>query len=151
MTSLLWDVNRKEKSWSGVDLSPEIGLDTFRYENIICFFMPRAATTSDVFNALAEPNRRRILSYLAREERPVGSIVVRLGLAQPSVSKHLSVLRKVGLVHVRRHGRQMLYKTKAEAIWPLYEWASTFERLWRHQLNRIKVRAEEKAKEVDRI
>jgi len=104
--------------------------------------MPRAATTSDAFNAVAEPSRRLILDYLALEERAVGSIVARLGLAQPSVSKHLRVLREVGLVRVRRDGRQMFYRTNAEKIRPLYEWASTFERFWRHQLARVKERAE---------
>src|SRR5260221_5680310 len=104
--------------------------------------MPRAATTSYSFNAVAEPRRRDILSYLALQERPVGDIVTTLGLEQPSVSKHLRVLRDVGLVHVRRDGRRMLYRTNAEAIRPLHEWTSTFERFWRHQLNRIKERAE---------
>jgi len=104
--------------------------------------MPRAATTSDSFNAVAETRRRDILSYLALQERPVGDIVTTLGLEQPSVSKHLRVLRDVGLVHVRRDGRRMLYRTNAEAIRPLHEWTSTFERFWRHQLNRIKERAE---------
>src|SRR5712691_9121297 len=104
--------------------------------------MPRAATTSDSFNAVAEPRRRDILSYLALQERPVGDIVTTLGLEQPSVSKHLRVLRDVGLVHVRRDGRHMLYRTNAEAIRPLHEWTATFERFWRHQLNRIKERAE---------
>ena len=106
--------------------------------------MARAATTSDAFNAVAEPRRRDILNYLALEERPVGEIVDSLGLEQPSVSKHLRVLRDVGLVHVRRDGRRMLYRTNAEAIRPLHDWASTFERFWRHQLNRIKERAERK-------
>ena len=104
--------------------------------------MPRAATTSDAFNAIAEPRRREILEYLAQFERPVGDIVVALGLEQPSVSKHLRVLRDVGLVHVRRDGRQILYRTNAEGIRPLYEWTSRFERYWRRQLIRIKERAE---------
>lgn len=103
--------------------------------------MPRAATTSDVFNAVAEPQRRAILSLLTTE-RPVSEIVATLGVAQPSVSKHLRVLREVGLVHVRKEGRQVLYRTNVEAIRPLHEWTSQFERLWRHQLNRIKERAE---------
>jgi DNA-binding transcriptional ArsR family regulator len=107
--------------------------------------MARAATTSDAFNAVAEPRRREILNYLALEERPVGEIVDSLGLEQPSVSKHLRVLRAVGLVHVRRDGRRMLYRTNAEAIRPLHEWTETFERYWRHQLSRIKERAERKA------
>jgi DNA-binding transcriptional ArsR family regulator len=76
--------------------------------------MPRAATTSDTFNAIAEPRRRDILEYLAPRERPVGDIVQALRLAQPSVSKHLRVLRDVGLVDVRRDGRQILYRTNAE-------------------------------------
>jgi DNA-binding transcriptional ArsR family regulator len=109
--------------------------------------MARAATTSDVFNAVAEPRRRQILSYLALHERPVGDIVAALSLDQPSVSKHLGVLRDVGLVHVRRNGRHRLYRTNAEAIRPLHEWAGTFERFWRHQLSRVKERAEEKIKE----
>ena len=104
--------------------------------------MPRAATTSDAFNAVAEPRRRDILNYLALEERPVGDIVQTLGLEQPSVSKHLRVLLDVGLVRVRRDGRHMFYRTDAEAIRPLHEWTGTFERLWRNQLNRIKERAE---------
>src|ERR1700737_2782758 len=106
--------------------------------------MARAATTSDAFNAVAEPRRREILNYLALQERPVGDIVASLGLEQPSVSKHLRVLRDVGLVHVRRDGRQKLYRTNAEAIRPLHEWASTFEQYWRHQLKSVKERAEAK-------
>lgn len=106
--------------------------------------MPRAATTSDAFNAVAEPRRREILNYVALQERPVGDIVVRLGLEQPSVSKHLRVLLDVGLVNVRRDGRRMLYRLNAEAIKPLHEWTSTFERFWQHQLNRVKERAEGK-------
>ena len=104
--------------------------------------MARASTTSDAFNAVAEPRRREILTYLATSERPVGDIVNALGLEQPSVSKHLRVLRNVGLVHMRCHGRQKLYRTNAEAIRPLHEWASTFERFWKHQLIRVKERAE---------
>jgi hypothetical protein len=90
--------------------------------------MARAATTSDAFNAVAEPRRRAILNHLALQERPVGEIVDLLGLEQPSVSKHLRVLRDVG-----------------EAIRPLHEWTETFERFWRHQLSRIKERAERKS------
>jgi DNA-binding transcriptional ArsR family regulator len=108
--------------------------------------VPRATTNSDAFNAVAEPRRREILNYLARQERPVGDIVLTLGLEQPSVSKHLRVLKDVGLVDVRRDGRRMLYRTNAEAIRPLHEWASTFERLWRHQLERVKERAEDEIK-----
>ena len=109
--------------------------------------MARAATTSDAFNAVAEPRRREILSFLVSAERPVGDIVAGLSLPQPSVSKHLRVLRDVGLVRVRRHGRHMLYRTNAEAIRPLHEWTKTFERLWAHQLRCIKERAEAKSEE----
>jgi DNA-binding transcriptional ArsR family regulator len=105
-------------------------------------FVPRAATTSDAFNAVAEPRRREILSYLAPRERPVGDIVITLQLDQPSVSKHLRVLKDVGLVRCRREGRQMLYRTNAEGLRPLHEWTGTFERYWKNQLNRIKERAE---------
>jgi DNA-binding transcriptional ArsR family regulator len=104
--------------------------------------MPRAASSSDIFNAVAEPRRRDILVYLALRERPVGDVVAWLGVAQPSVSKHLKVLRHVGLVHVRREGRQMFYRTNVDAIRPLHEWTRTFERFWRHQLSRVKERAE---------
>jgi DNA-binding transcriptional ArsR family regulator len=109
-------------------------------------YMPRAATTSDAFNAVAEPRRREILNFLALQERPVGDIVDSLNLEQPSVSKHLRVLREVGLVNVRRDGRRMLYRTNAEGIRPLYEWTGMFECFWRHQLNGIKGRAEAQAK-----
>jgi DNA-binding transcriptional ArsR family regulator len=104
--------------------------------------MARAATTSDPFNAVAEPRRRQILSYLGGDERQVGEIVLAVGLDQPSVSKHLGVLRRVGLVRVRRNGRHKLYRTNAEAIRPVHDWTETFERFWRHQLNRVKERAE---------
>ena len=109
--------------------------------------MPRASTTSDAFNAVAEPRRRDILNYLALQERSVNEIVDTLSMEQPSVSKHLRVLKDVGLVNVRRDGRNMFYRTNADAIRPLHEWASTFERFWRHQLNQIKELAERKANE----
>jgi DNA-binding transcriptional ArsR family regulator len=96
---------------------------------------------------VAEPRRREILSYLALKERAVGDIVRTLRLEQPSVSKHLRVLKDVGLVHVRRDGRRALYRTNAEAIRPLHEWAGTFERYWSNQLSRIKERAEKKGRE----
>src|SRR5437016_14202403 len=104
--------------------------------------MARAATTSDAFNAVAEPRRREILSYLAQRERPVDDIVVTLRMGQPSVSKHLRVLRDVGLVRARRHGRQIFYRTNAEGLRPLHEWTRRFERYWRNQLARVKKRAE---------
>jgi DNA-binding transcriptional ArsR family regulator len=119
-------------------------LDIFPYGYILRN-MPRAATTSDAFNAVAEPRRREILNYLMLQDRAVGDIVVSLRLGQPSVSKHLRVLRDVGLVRVRREGRRMLYRTNAEAIRPLHEWTRTFERFWGHQLLRVKERAELKS------
>jgi DNA-binding transcriptional ArsR family regulator len=108
--------------------------------------MARAATTSDVFNAVAEPRRREILIFLLDRERPVTDIVEKLNLDQPSVSKHLRVLRDVGLVRVRRNGRHKLYQTRAGGIKPLHEWAATFERYWGHQLLRVKERAEQMAR-----
>jgi DNA-binding transcriptional ArsR family regulator len=108
--------------------------------------MPRAATTSDPFNAIAEARRRDILSFLASRERAVNEVVVALGLGQPSVSKHLRVLLHVGLVDVRRDGRHLLYRTNAEAIRPLHEWTGQFERYWRNQLMRVKERAEQQAR-----
>ena len=110
--------------------------------------MARAATTSDAFNAVAEPRRRDILNYLALQERPVSDIAAALELEQPSVSKHLRVLKDVGLVRARREGRQMLYRVNADAIRPLHEWASTFQRLWQHQLHKLKERAEAKMNKV---
>ena len=109
--------------------------------------MPRASTTSDAFNAVAEPRRRDILNYLILQERSVNEIVDSLRIEQPSVSKHLRVLKDVGLVNVRRDGRNMFYRTNADAIRPLHEWTSTFERYWRHQLDRIKELAERKTNE----
>jgi DNA-binding transcriptional ArsR family regulator len=104
--------------------------------------MPRAATTSDPFNAIAEPRRRDILVFLAGGERPVADIVDELELAQPSVSKHLRVLLDVGLVNVRRDGRQAFYRTNPEQIRTVHEWTRQFERYWQAQLLRIKQRAE---------
>src|SRR5262249_42450778 len=93
-----------------------------------------------------EPRRREILTYVALQELPVSDIVAGLELEQPSVSKHLRVLRDVGLVHVRREGRRMLYRANAEAIRPLHEWTGKFQRLWKHQLDRVKERAERKTR-----
>jgi|SRR5581483_4859075 len=104
--------------------------------------MARLATTSDPFNAIAEPRRRDILAFLADEEHPVADIVDALGVAQPSVSKHLRVLLDVGLVEVRRDGRRAFYRTNADAIRPVHDWTARFERYWRRQLSRVKERAE---------
>jgi DNA-binding transcriptional ArsR family regulator len=106
--------------------------------------MARATTTSDAFNAVAEPRRRDILNYIALQERSVSEIVDALEMEQPSISKHLKVLKDVGLVEARREGRQMLYRVNAMAIRPLWEWTTTFERLWRHQLAKVKENAEKK-------
>lgn len=110
--------------------------------------MPRAATTADVFNAIAEPRRREIIDMLAGgRSYAVGELVRRLRLPQPAVSKHLGVLRQVGVVSVKRHGRHRLYRLRAEELKPVYEWAKTFERYWSHQLDRIKEQAERTASE----
>lgn len=109
--------------------------------------MARAATTSDVFNAIAEPRRRRIVELLAqRGALAVGTIVLALGLAQPAVSKHLAVLREVGVVTVTKQGQQRVYQLQASELKHVHVWISKFERLWSHQLDRIKQRAERAAK-----
>jgi DNA-binding transcriptional ArsR family regulator len=105
--------------------------------------VPRAATT-DIFTALAEPQRRDILVYLTARERAVGEVVEHFGLGQPSISKHLKVLREVGLVDARREGKQMFYRTNLGAMRPLREFTGMFDRFWRHQLTRVKARAEGK-------
>jgi DNA-binding transcriptional ArsR family regulator len=123
----------------------EMNLYIFPYRHILVFIMARAATTSDAFNAVAEPRRRQILLLLAGREHSVNEIVGVLRTDQPSVSKHLRVLRDVGLVRMRCEGRQKLYRTNAEGIRPLHEWASEFEKYWSHQLKRVKERAEKRA------
>ncbi len=92
--------------------------------------MARAATTADVFNAVAEPRRRQILDLLAGRELPVSELVERLGLAQPLVSKHLRVLREVGAVDVRDDGRRRLYRLNGQALRPIYDWVAAYERTW---------------------
>jgi DNA-binding transcriptional ArsR family regulator len=110
--------------------------------------MPRAPTTADVFNAIAEPRRRQIVELLARRGAlAVGTLVVALGLPQPAVSKHLGVLRKVGVVAVTRQGKQRLYNLEAEKLKTVHDWVKAFEDLWSHQLDRIKERAERRARE----
>ena len=116
-------------------------LDIFPYWNILpC--MARACTTSDPFNAIAEPRRRDILAFLADEERSVSEIVDAMELNQPSVSKHLHVLREVGLVTTRRDGRNIMYRTNAEGLRTVHEWSAMFAKYWRGQLRRIKAHAE---------
>jgi len=104
--------------------------------------MARACTTSDPFNAIAEPRRRDILAFLADEERSVSEIVDAMELNQPSVSKHLHVLREVGLVTARRDGRNIMYRTNAEGLRTVHEWSAMFAKYWRGQLRRIKAHAE---------
>jgi DNA-binding transcriptional ArsR family regulator len=99
--------------------------------------MARAATTADAFNAVAEPRRRQILDALAGGERPVNDLVELLGLAQPLVSKHLRVLREVGLVEVRDAGRQRLYRLNAAPLKPIHDWVQTYQDLWTERFNRL--------------
>jgi DNA-binding transcriptional ArsR family regulator len=99
--------------------------------------MARAATTADVFNAVAEPRRRQILDLLAAGERPVNDLVARLGLGQPHVSKHLRVLREVGAVQVREAGRQRLYRLDGAALKPIHDWISSFERTWSERFDAL--------------
>jgi DNA-binding transcriptional ArsR family regulator len=108
--------------------------------------MPRAATTSDVFNAIAEPRRRRIIDLLAGAgEQSVGNLVTRLGIPQPTVSKHLGVLRTVRIVAVNRRGRQRVYRLNPAELKPVHDWVKNYERFWTHQIRRIKARAEQAA------
>ena len=110
--------------------------------------MPRAATTTDVFNAIAEPRRREIVNLLVGgRAHAVGELVKTLRIPQPAVSKHLGVLRKVGIVSVRKRGRHRLYRLQAEELKPVHDWVKTYERFWTHQLDRIKERAERKMTE----
>ena len=108
--------------------------------------MPRAPTTLDPFNAIAEPKRRQVLDVLAQGERPVNELVRSLGWPQPQVSKHLGVLKKVGLVSERREGRQRVYRLNAQRLQPIHEWLKNYERFWTHQLELLKARAEQKAR-----
>jgi DNA-binding transcriptional ArsR family regulator len=110
------------------------------------FRMSRASTTSDVFNAIAEPRRRQIIDLLSRHKSlAVGSIVLTLGLSQPTVSKHLGVLRQVGLVSVSKQGQSRVYALESDQLRPIYDWVKTFEQHWDHQLDRIRARAENRA------
>src|ERR1700721_4618082 len=110
--------------------------------------MARAATTTDVFNAIAEPRRRQVIAVLADgKEYAVNEVVVRLKMPQPTVSKHLGVLRKVGVVSVIRRGQHRMYRLNAAGLKPVHDWVKTFERYWTHQLGQIKERAERKALE----
>lgn len=110
--------------------------------------MSRAATTSDVFNAIAEPRRRDIIQLLADgSTRSVGEIVSAMRLAQPAVSKHLAVLRAVGVVTVRQEGKSRLYALNPAELKAVHDWVKPYEKLWSQQLDRVKARAERKAAE----
>lgn len=99
--------------------------------------MARAATTADAFNAVAEPRRRQILDVLAAGERPVNDLVALLGLAQPLVSKHLRVLREVGLVEVRSDGRQRMYRLDGRPLRPIYDWVKNYEQSWSRRFEQL--------------
>jgi DNA-binding transcriptional ArsR family regulator len=114
-----------------------------------CHGMARAATTTDVFNAVAEPRRRRILDLPAGRELPVGELVEGLGLAQPLVSKHLRVLREVGAVNVRDDGRRRLYRLNGPALRPIYDWAAAYERTWSERFGALDAVLAELTREED--
>jgi DNA-binding transcriptional ArsR family regulator len=99
--------------------------------------MARTPTTYDPFNAIAEPKRRQLLEVLGEEELPVNEIVERLGWSQPKVSKHLAVLKQVGLVNERRDGRRRLYKVNPERLKPIYDWVAPFRRYWSERFDRL--------------
>ena len=112
--------------------------------------MARAATTTDAFNAVAEPRRRQILDALASGERSVNDLVVLLELAQPHVSRHLRILREVGLVEVRDDGRQRLYRLNGQALKPIHDWVKPFERTWLERFDQMDIVLEElKQKEAE--
>jgi len=117
-------------------------LDIFPYGNMI-LPVARAATTADAFNAVAEPRRRQILDVLAGGERPVNDLVTLLGLAQPLVSKHLRVLREVGLVDVRDEGRHRMYRLNGHPLKPIHDWVKNYERSWSQRFDRLDVVLEE--------
>jgi len=111
--------------------------------------MARAATTTDAFNAVAEPRRRQILDALAGGERPVNDLVRELGLAQPQVSKHLRVLREVDAVHVRDEGRQRLYRLNSQALKPIHDWVKNYERSWSARFDELDAVLEELKQEEE--
>jgi DNA-binding transcriptional ArsR family regulator len=115
---------------------PAFSVDIYRYRNIIPG-MARAATTTDAFNAVAEPRRRQILDLLAGGELPVNDLVGRLGMGQPQVSKHLRVLREVGAVAVREQGRQRVYRLNGHALKPIHDWVKNYERSWSERFDRL--------------
>ena len=112
--------------------------------------MARAATTADAFNAVAEPRRRQILDALVGGERPVNDLVAALGLAQPQVSKHLRVLRRVGLVDVRDQGRHRLYRLNGQRLKPIHDWVKRYERTWNERFEVLDEVLEELKEEEER-
>ena len=111
--------------------------------------MARAATTTDAFNAVAEPRRREILDLLAKGERPVNDLVRRLRLGQPQVSKHLRVLREVGLVKVRDQGRHRLYRLNGRPLKSIHEWVKNYEQAWNERFDRLDDVLDELKREED--
>jgi DNA-binding transcriptional ArsR family regulator len=111
--------------------------------------MARAATTTDAFNAVAEPRRREILDLLAKGERPVNDLVRQLRLGQPQVSKHLRVLREVGLVHVREDGRRRLYRLNGRPLKSIHEWVKNYEQAWNERFDRMDEVLDELKREED--
>jgi DNA-binding transcriptional ArsR family regulator len=109
--------------------------------------MARAATTTDVFNAIAEPRRREIIGILSNGEE--WAVVAKVDIEQPTVSKHLGVLLKVGVVSVTKRGQQRMYRLDAAQLKPVHDWVKSYERYWTHQISRIKQIAEQKT--LDRI
>ncbi|HEX9854548.1 MAG TPA: metalloregulator ArsR/SmtB family transcription factor [Acidimicrobiia bacterium] len=112
--------------------------------------MPRLATTVDAFAAIGEPRRREILDVLSTGEMAVNDVVAVLGIAQPQVSKHLGVLKEVGLVASRRRGRQQLYRVNGAALRPVHDWAQSFERLWNERFDQLDELLEELKQKEDR-
>src|SRR5688500_8930303 len=112
--------------------------------------MARAPTTTDAFNAVAEPRRRQILDVLAGGERPVNDLVALLGLAQPQVSKHLRVLREVGLVDVRDQGRQRMYRLNGQPLKPIHDWVKTYEQTWNERFDAMDELLDELKREEER-
>jgi DNA-binding transcriptional ArsR family regulator len=110
--------------------------------------MTRTAHHADVFSAIAEPRRREVIAVLSDgQEYPVNEVVLRMRMAQPAISKHLGVLRKVGVVTMVKRGQHRMYRLNAEGLKPVHEWMKVFERYWTHQVDQVKQRAERKALE----
>ena len=109
--------------------------------------MARLPTTTDVFNAVAEPQRREILEFLTQGERSVNQIAEALRLRQPQASKHLRVLKEVGLVSVREAGQQRLYRLNSQSLKPIHDWVKPFEQLWNQRLDRLAGYLEEMKKQ----